>query len=80
MHKKKDADWHHAHFGIKFTEYESGEKFFGYDRLVLKWFKGDPAYSREIFCYDLFRRCEERYWRGYGSGGQAACLRWLQCR
>ena len=55
-HKKKGADWHHAHFGIKFTEYESGEKFFGYDRLVLKWFKGDPAYSREIFCYDLFRR------------------------
>ena len=42
-HKKKGADWHHAHFGIKFTEYESGEKFFGYDRLVLKWFKGDPG-------------------------------------
>ena len=55
-HKKKNADWHHAHFGIKFTEYESGERFFGSDRMVLKWFHGDPAYSREIFCYDLFRR------------------------
>lgn len=55
-HKKKNADWHHAHFGIKFTKYESGERFFGSDRLVLKWFHGDPSYAREIFCYDLFRR------------------------
>ncbi|MBQ4507629.1 MAG: CotH kinase family protein [Paludibacteraceae bacterium] len=56
MHQKSNADWHHAHFGIHFTEYATGERFFGSDRLVLKWFHGDPAYCREIFCYDLFRR------------------------
>lgn len=55
-HQRQNADWHHAHFGIKFTEYTTGERFFGSDRLVLKWFHGDPAYCREIFCYDLFRR------------------------
>ena len=51
-----DAQWHHAHFGIKFTEAESGQRFFGVDRLILKWFRIDPAYAREIYCYDLFRR------------------------
>ena len=55
-HNKTNADWHHAHFGVKFTEYESGERFFGMDRIVLKWFKDDPSYCREIFCYDLFHR------------------------
>ena len=42
-HQRDHADWHHCHFGIKFTEYKSGEKFFGYDCLVLKWFKGDSG-------------------------------------
>lgn len=50
------ADWHHAHFGIKFTEAVTGERFFGVDRLILKWFNNDPTYVREIYCYDLFRR------------------------
>lgn len=50
------AQWHHAHFGIAFTKYESGERFFGCDRLILKWHKDDAAYCREVFCYDLFHR------------------------
>ncbi len=50
------AQWHHAHFGVKFTEYTTGERFFGCDRLILKWHKDDAAYCREIFCYDLFHR------------------------
>ncbi len=56
MHQRDNADWHHAHFGIKFTEYVTGQRFFGSDRIVLKWFKDDAAYVREVYCYDLFRR------------------------
>lgn len=55
-HQRANASWHHAHFGICFTEYESGERFFGMDRVVLKWHKDDSNYCREIYCYDLFRR------------------------
>ncbi len=50
------AQWRHAHFGICFTEYETGERFFGCDRLILKWHKDDAAYCREVYCYDLFHR------------------------
>lgn len=56
MHNRNSPNWHHAHFGIKFTEAEDGERFFGMDRIVLKWHKDDPAYCREVFCYDLFHR------------------------
>ncbi len=56
LHRKDNADWHHAHFGIKFTEYETGQRFFGSDRVVLKWFHEDPTYVREVYSYDLFRR------------------------
>ena len=50
------APFHRAHFGIRFTKYETGERFFGCDRLILKWNGTDPAYVREAFCYDLFHR------------------------
>ena len=50
------AQWHHAHFGVCFTEYTTGERFFGCDRLILKWHKDDAAYCREVYCYDLFHR------------------------
>lgn len=50
------AQWHHAHFGIRFTEYASGRRFFGSDRIILKWFKDDPTYVHEVFAYDLMRR------------------------
>ncbi len=53
---RNGAQWHHAHFGVKFTEYESGERFFGCDRIILKWHKEDPMYCREIYSYDLFHR------------------------
>ncbi|MBR1808784.1 MAG: CotH kinase family protein [Paludibacteraceae bacterium] len=56
MHNSANPQWHHAHFGLKFTEYTTGERFFGSDRMVLKWFNNDPSYCREVFCYDLFRR------------------------
>ncbi len=55
-HNRYSPNWHHAHFGIRFTKYDSGQRFFGMDRIVLKWFNNDPTYCREIYCYDLFRR------------------------
>ncbi len=56
LHQRENADWHHVHFGLKFTEYTTGQRFFGSDRIVLKWFNNDPTYVREIYSYDLFRR------------------------
>ena len=50
------APFYRAHFGIRFTEYATGERFFGMDRIILKWNSTDPAYVREAFCYDLFHR------------------------
>ena len=50
------APFHRAHFGIRFTEYVTGERFFGMDRIILKYNAADPSYIREAFCYDLFRR------------------------
>ncbi len=56
MHQKDNAQWHHSHFGIKFTEYPTGQRFFGSDRIVLKWFHEDPTYVREVYSYNLFHR------------------------
>ena len=73
MHNPQRADWHHAHFGVRFTEYDSGERFFGSDRIILKWFNNDPSYCRELFCYDLFRRF------GVWTAPRASyCRLWLQ--
>ena len=55
MHRN-GAPFHRAHFGIRFTEYTTGERFFGMDRIILKWNSTDPSYVREAFCYDLFHR------------------------
>lgn len=45
-----------AHFRISFDSYDAEGRFYGLRSLVLKWFKDDPSYSREIYSYDLFRR------------------------
>lgn len=55
-HNPVTPDWHHCHFGIKFNEYPSGTKFCKMDRVVLKWFKDDPTYCREVYAYDLMKR------------------------
>ena len=46
----------HVHFGLHFSEYVQDQELLGVKRLDLKWFKDDPAYCREVFCYDLFQR------------------------
>ena len=56
----------HVHFGLHFNEYVDGQKLLGTTRLDLKWFKDDPAYCREVYCYDLFQRAG--VWTAISSG------------
>ncbi len=58
MHEQDNTDWHHAHFGLNLRKYvdDDAHTIQGVRKLHLKWFKDDPAYVREMFCYDLFRR------------------------
>lgn len=58
QHVTDKADWHHCHFGINFRKYhKDGEHTVkGIRKVNLKWFKDDPCYVRELYCYDLFRR------------------------
>lgn len=57
-HVTDDADWQHCHFGINFKKFNTDGKYDiqGIRKFNLKWFKDDPCYVREVFCYDLFRR------------------------
>ncbi len=55
-HNTVNPEWNHCHFGLDFTKYKSGRYFSGLDKLILKWFKDDANYVREIYCYDLFKR------------------------
>ncbi len=58
MHQRDNTDWHHAHFGVNLRKYvdDDAHTIQGVRKLHLKWFKDDPMYVRELFCYDLFRR------------------------
>ena len=50
--------YRHVHFGVNLHKYHDNalHTLKGLRRFDLKWFKDDPAYVREIYCYDLFRR------------------------
>jgi spore coat protein CotH len=58
MHESNNTDWHHAHFGLNLRKYvdDDAHTIQGVRKLHLKWFKDDPMYVREKFCYDLFKR------------------------
>ena len=58
LHDPNNPDWHHCHFGINFRKFhkDSEHTINGIRKVNLKWFKDDPCYVREVFCYDLFRR------------------------
>ena len=58
MHQRNNTDWHHVHFGLNLRKFvdDDDHTIQGVRKLHLKWFKDDPAYVREIFCYELFRR------------------------
>lgn len=57
-HNASAPDWHHCHFGINFRKFHKDDDHTikGIRKINLKWFKDDPNYVRELFCYDLFRR------------------------
>ncbi len=58
IHVRNNTDWHHAHFGLNLRKYvdDDAHTIQGVRKLHLKWFKDDPAYVREMFCYELFKR------------------------
>lgn len=58
MHKSSGTDWHHCHFQINFRKFQKDDEheIHGARKIALKWFKDDPNYVRELYCYDLFRR------------------------
>ena len=74
-HDRLQPDWHHCHFGINFRKFhkDSDHTINGIRKINLKWFKDDPNYVRELYCYDLFRR--------YGiwtAAHDVYCRLWLQ--
>ena len=58
MHQSNNTDWHHFHVQMNFRKYhkDSAHTINGVRKVHLKWFKDDPTYVREMYCYDLFRR------------------------
>ena len=65
--RRRPEDWgqfHHVHFGVDLHEYnqDAEHTLKGLRKFDLKWFKDDPMYVREVFCYDLFQR--EGVWTG----------------
>ena len=65
----------HVHFGLNFHYYhkDSEHTVKGIRKVDLKWFKDDPAYVRELYCYDLFRR--EGVWTAIND---VYCRLWLK--
>lgn len=53
-----DNGYHHVHFGLDFHKYvkDPAHTIKGLRQMDLKWFKDDPSYVRELYCFDLFRR------------------------
>ncbi|WP_418981936.1 CotH kinase family protein [Alistipes sp.] len=57
-HPGDGADWHHCHYMVNLRKFvkDDAHTLGGVRKIYFKWFKDDPTYSREIYCYDLFRR------------------------
>ncbi len=57
-HVTDKTDWHHCHFALNFRKFHKDDEHTvnGIRKVNLKWFKDDPCYVRELYCYDLFRR------------------------
>ena len=56
LHKPENTPWNHAHYGLKFSEFDSKTRFHSLENMTLKFFKDDPSYVREIYGYDLMKR------------------------
>ncbi len=55
-HNSTNPDWKHASFTVNFKKFRKTQKFHDSEKLILKWFKDDPNYVREVYSYDLFER------------------------
>lgn len=55
-HNPQAPQWKQAHFKVDFRRFRKKRRFHGLKEINLKMFKGDPAYVREIYCLDLYRR------------------------
>ena len=53
-HNSTNPDWKHASFTVNFKKYRKTQKFHDSEKLILKWFKDDANYVREVYSYDLF--------------------------
>lgn len=58
QHIAGETVWHHCHFSLNLDKYtkDAAHKIRGMKKMHLKWFKDDPDYVREVYCYDLFHR------------------------
>ena len=67
MHDSAAPDWHHCHFQVNFRKFikDDAHELHGARKVILKWFKDDPSYVREPYCFDLFRRAG--VWTGVHS-------------
>ena len=70
-HTANSTDWHRCHFQINFRKIhkDDAHEIHGARKVLLKYFNGDAAYVRELFCFDLFRRA------GVWTGEHAAYCR-----
>ena len=55
-HDALNPDWKDASFTVNFKKYRKTQKFHDLEKLILKWFKDDSNYVREVYSYDLFER------------------------
>ncbi|MBO7544551.1 MAG: CotH kinase family protein [Bacteroidales bacterium] len=57
-HVTPGTSWNHCHFGLNFSKFvkDDAHALRSTKKLYLKWFKDDPAYAREVFCFDFMRR------------------------
>lgn len=56
LHNTLNPNWNHCHFGLDFGKYKNNQEYKGLEKMILKWFKDDANYVREIYSYDLFRK------------------------
>ena len=56
LHNSTNPDWKHASFTVNFKKYRKTQFFHQSEKLILKWFKDDANYVREVYSYDLFER------------------------
>ena len=53
-HNPINTPWHHASFALNFKKYLKSQTMSGLDKINLKWFKVNPTYDCELYCYDRF--------------------------